>query len=311
MELIRGLHNLRERHRGCVATIGAFDGMHLGHTEVIRWVQKRARACDLPAVVIVFEPLPREYFSPHKAPSRLMSFREKFSVLRELGVDRVLRIRFDETLANTSADSFCERVFVDGLDVRYVVVGDDLRFGRDRAGDFKFLSQYGERFGFEVARTVTVEIDGERVSSTRIRRLLEVGDFARAERLLGRPYAITGKVVYGRQMGKAIGVPTANLQLHRIRAPLSGVYVVEVNGVNKTPIPGVANVGVRPTLGDGIRANLEVHMLDFEANLYGRSISVRFLQKIRDEKKFDSIGELKSAIDADIAIARDLFDAAG
>lgn len=307
MELIRGLHNLRPHHRGCVATIGAFDGVHIGHQAVIGQLRARAERSALPATVIVFEPLPREYFSPVEAPSRLMSFREKFAALRELEVDRVLRIRFDRALTQMSAEDFIEHVFVHGLDVRSIVVGDDLHFGRGREGDFQLLKDAGHRHGFDVADTVTVELDGERVSSTRLRSLLEAGDFVSAERMLGRPYSISGKVVYGRQLGASLGTPTANLKLHRLRAPLAGVHAVEVNGVEDKVLAAVANVGTRPTVTDSIEANLEVHLLDYAGNLYGRNIDVRFRNKIREEKRFASLDELKAAIKADIVSARALL----
>ena len=307
MELIRGLHNLRARHRGCVTTIGAFDGVHRGHQAVIGDLRARARELGLPATVIVFEPLPREYFAPLGAPPRLMSFREKLPVLARCGVDRLLCIRFDGRFSGMSAESFIRRVFVDGLAARHVVVGDDLRFGHDREGNIELLREAGRRFGFGVSPMPTVEVDGERVSSTRLRSVLEAGDFATAERLLGRPYAMTGKVVYGRQLGATIGVPTANLQLNRVRAPLAGVYVVEVGGLGAGLRPAVANVGTRPTVGDGIKANLEVHLLDFGQNVYGRTIEVVFRRRIRDERKFASLDELKARIEADIAEARTCF----
>jgi riboflavin kinase/FMN adenylyltransferase len=304
MELIRGLHNMRPRHRGCVATIGAFDGVHLGHQAVIRHLLEKSRELGLPSLVIVFEPLPREYFSPLQAPARVMSFREKFYALRALGVDRLLRVRFDESLRAMSAQQFVDDIFVAGLGVRYVVLGDDFRFGNDREGDLEFIRQQGDRYGYEARSTPTFSIDGERVSSTRIRQALENADFAEAERLLGRPYSIAGKVVYGRQLGKSLGTPTANLELHRLRAPLSGVYVVQVSGAGMVAAPGVANVGVRPTVDDSIKANLEVHLLDREIGLYGLHIDVTFRQKLRDELKFDSLEELRENIARDIENAR-------
>ncbi len=308
MELIRGLHNLRPRHRGCVATIGAFDGVHHGHRAVLGHLLDKSRELKLPSVVVLFEPLPREYFAPAKAPARLMSFREKFAALEALGVDRVLRIRFDEQLRTMSALDFIERIFVAGLGVRYIVVGDDLRFGHDREGDFWLMQAEGERFGYEAMHTATLGISGTRVSSTRIREALANADFALAEELLGRPYSITGKVVYGAQLGRTIGSPTANLELHRLRAPLSGVYLVQVDGLDGDALPGVANVGTRPTVDDGIRANLEVHLLDFDREIYGGTITVRFLEKLREEQKFDSLEALQEQIHRDLARGREYFD---
>ncbi|MFV8817854.1 bifunctional riboflavin kinase/FAD synthetase [Haliea sp. E17] len=307
MELIRGLHNLRPKHRGCVATIGAFDGVHLGHQAVLAHLKEKAAELKLPSVVIVFEPLPREYLAPLEAPPRIMSFREKFLALEELGIDRLLRIRFNEHLRNLSAADFVRQVFVEGLGVRYVVLGDDFRFGRARQGDLGFIQEQGRVQGFEACSTPTRECDGERVSSTRIREVLEEADFELAERLLGRPYTISGKVVYGRQLGRSLGVPTANMQLFRLRAPLSGVYVVEVSGAGLERAMGVANVGVRPTVDDSITANLEVHLLDRQVSLYGRHISVCFRHKLREERKFDSLEELKANILRDIDNTRAWF----
>ncbi len=307
MELIRGLHNLRSRHRGCVATIGAFDGVHLGHRAVLDHLKEKAAELQLPSVVIVFEPLPREYLAPLEAPSRIMSFREKFLALEELGIDCLLRIRFNEELRSMSAEEFVRRVFVEGLGVRYVVLGDDFRFGRARQGDLGFIQERGEVHGFEARSTPTREFEGERVSSTRIREALAAADFALAERLLGRPYCIAGKVVYGRQLGRSLGVPTANMQLFRLRAPLSGVYAVEVSGPGFERVRGVANVGVRPTVDDSITANLEVHLLDREIPLYGKHIAVCFRHKLREEQKFDSLEELKANILRDIDNTRAWF----
>ena len=310
MELIRGLHNLSDRHRGSVVTIGAFDGVHRGHQAVIADLLARARALELPATVIVFEPLPREYFAPVQAPPRLMSFREKFTVLDGLGVHRLLRIRFDRRFSSLSARAFIDAVLVRGLGARYVVVGDDLRFGHDREGCVELLHEVGEGAGFEVRSTSTVAVQGERVSSTRLRAVLAGGDFAAAERMLGRPYSMLGKVIYGRQLGREIGVPTANLELRRHRSPLAGVYVVEVC-VDGRLLPGVANVGTRPTVSDGIKANLETHLLDFAGDLYGRTIEVIFRHQVREERRFGSLEELRERIADDIGVARAYFAARG
>jgi riboflavin kinase/FMN adenylyltransferase len=305
MELIRGLHNLQPRHSGCVATIGAFDGVHRGHQAVLGRVLREARSLALPAVVIVFEPLPREYLHPEEAPARLMDFREKFQALAALGVDRLLRIRFDETVRTMSAAAFAERIFVDGLGVKRLVLGDDFRFGRGREGDYDFLREQGERHGFDTLSTDTLALDGDRVSSTRVREALAEGDLELAAELLGRPYVITGRVVHGRTPG----APTANVELNRLKAPLSGVFTVRVNGGGLFEAPGVANVGTRPTVNDGSRANLEVHLLEGEPELYGRRIDVQFLHRLRPELKFDTLEDLKEAIHGDFAAAREWFAA--
>ena len=310
MELIRGLHNLRPRHRGCVATIGAFDGVHLGHQAVIAHLREKAAQLGMPSAVIVFEPLPREFFAPVQAPPRIMSFREKFVAMRELGVDRMLRIRFNDALRVMSARQFVEDVFVTGLGVRYIVLGDDFRFGNDRQGDVRFIQREGARHGYDAGPTPTQTWQGQRVSSTRIREALEAAEFARAEQMLGRRYSISGKVVYGRQLGQTIGTPTANLELRRLRAPLSGVYAVEVSGAGLNGAHGVANVGVRPTVDDSIKANLEVHLIDREIELYGQHIEVTFRHKLREEIKFGSVDELKQNIANDIESTRAWFEQA-
>lgn len=306
MELIRGLHNLRPRHVGSVVTLGAFDGVHLGHQALLRQLIDKGRELGLPTVVVVFEPLPREYFAPLDAPPRLMSFREKFLALREFGIDRVLRINFNDAFRQMSATQFAEQVFVEGLGSRCIIVGDDSHFGRNRDGDLQLLEEIGSRRGFEVVPTDTLNVDAERVSSTRIREALAQADFTLAEALLGRPYSIAGRVMQGQQLGRQLGVPTANLKLDRIRAPLSGVYAVEAE-INGHRFPGVANVGTRPTIGDLVKAILEVHLLDFSDNIYGRNIRVIFRQKIRDEQKFDSLELLKAQINRDIKAGRQFF----
>lgn len=307
MELIRGLHNLRPRHRGCVVTTGAFDGMHLGHQAVLRQLQQWGNKLGLPTAVLLFEPLPREYFAPLQAPTRLMNFREKFAALRSLGIDRVLRVRFTAELAQMGAERFVRKIFAEGLDARFVAMGDDQHFGRNREGNFTVMEQLGAELGFAVEASATVEIDGERVSSTRIRAALEQADFTLAERLLGKPFAMSGRVMQGKQLGRTIGVRTANLQLYRRSSPLAGVYTVEVHGVGERPWPGVANIGTRPTIGDLTRAILEVHLLDFDGDLYGRSIEVVFRDKVRDERTFASVELLAEQIHRDIATARDYF----
>lgn len=308
MELIRGLHNLRPRHKGCVATIGAFDGVHHGHRAVLAQLIAKGKELGLPSVVIVLEPLPREYFAPVEAPPRLTSFRERYELLKACGVDRILRVKFDAELSKVSAEDFIRDIFVGGLGIKYFVVGDDLRFGHERRGDFELLRREGEQHGFEVVATHTLKIEGERTSSTRIRQALQESKFALAEQLLGRPYSITGKVVVGQQLGRTLGFPTANIQLRRNRSALSGVYAVEVEGIGDTTIKGVANIGVRPTVNTTITAILEVHLLDFGEDVYGKTLRVVFREKIRDEKKFASLDELKDNIQRDVESAKTYFN---
>lgn len=303
MQLVRGLHNLRPQHRGCVVTIGNFDGVHRGHQAILARLRERATELGLPSCVVIFEPQPREFFSPQRAPARLTRLREKLELLAAQGVDRVLCLAFNRRLCELSAHAFVQRVLVDGLGVRHLEVGDDFRFGCDRAGDFEFLCRVGVAEGFTVEAAVTVEVDGQRVSSTRLRAALSHGDLPLVERLLGRPFSLCGKVLHGQKLGRQLGVPTANVQLKRRRVPLTGVYVVSTE-LDGQPWPGVANIGVRPSVASDGRAHLEMHLLDFAGDLYGRHLRVAFHHKLRDEERFSSLEALKSAIDADIAAAR-------
>jgi riboflavin kinase/FMN adenylyltransferase len=303
MQLVRGLHNLRPRHRGCVATIGNFDGVHRGHQAILMRLRERAAELGLPSCVVIFEPQPREYFAPEAAAPRLARLRDKLQLLAAEGIDRVVCLAFNRRLRELSAEQFVRQILVDGLGVRHLEVGDDFRFGCDRAGDFAFLLEAGGRYGFSVEAAATIELDGERVSSTRVRKALAAADFALAERLLGRPFSIAGRVLHGQKLARQLGWPTANIQLKRRKVPLTGVYLVSAD-VEGRRYHGVANIGVRPSVhGDG-RAHLEVHLLEFSGDLYGRRITVAFHRKLRDEQRFASLEALKTAIDADVAAAR-------
>jgi riboflavin kinase/FMN adenylyltransferase len=303
MQLVRGLHNLRPQHRGCVATIGNFDGVHRGHQAILARLRERAVELGLPSCVVIFEPQPREFFAPETAPARLARLRDKLDLLAAEGVDLVLCLAFNQRLSKLSATEFVDTVLIDGLGVKHLEVGDDFRFGCDRIGDFDFLQKVGAEKGFSVEAAQTVEIDGVRVSSTKVRDALANGDFALAEHLLGRPFAISGRVLHGQKLARQLGTPTANVQLKRRRVPLTGVYLVSAE-IDGKVWPGVANVGVRPTVaGDG-RPHLEIHILDFAGDIYGRRLTVVFHQKLRDEQRFASLEALKTAIDADVAAAR-------
>ncbi|MDH5180813.1 MAG: bifunctional riboflavin kinase/FAD synthetase [Gammaproteobacteria bacterium] len=306
MELIRGLHNLRPQHHGCVATIGNFDGVHLGHQAVIGQLADEAARLNCPAVVITFEPQPMEYFSPDKVPARLTRFREKVEALRRFAVDRVLCLGFNRELAGLSAEDFIRRILVEGLGIRYLVVGDDFRFGKGRTGDFQQLAAAGRQYNFAVVNMHTFAVDGERVSSTRIRQAMESGRLQEAERLLGRDYRMSGRVVHGEKLGRQLGYPTANIYLHRRASPLQGIFVVEVYGLAGEPLPGVASLGTRPTV-DGKRVLLEVFLFDFNRDIYGEHIQVSFLHKLRDEEKFESLEALKAKIAEDVQRAQDYF----
>ncbi len=306
MQLIRGLHNLRPEHRGCVATIGNFDGVHLGHQAVLGQVAEKAAELRLPSTVISFEPLPLEYFLKERAPARLTRLREKFQTMRRYAIDRLLCLRFNDALAQTPAEAFIEGILVEGLGLRYLVVGDDFRFGKDRRGDFALLQAAGARHGFQVVNMHTFEIDAGRVSSTRVREALERGDMEEAEKYLGRPYRICGRVVHGDKRGRELGFPTANIKLGRQVSPVRGVFAVELFGLEREPLAGVANVGRRPTLG-GQQSRLEVHLFDFDGDIYGRHVHVDLLHKIREEQRFDSLAQLRAQIEDDERSARAFF----
>lgn len=307
MELIRGLYNLRAAQRRCVATIGNFDGVHLGHQAVLTQLAARAATLQSPSVAIIFEPLPREFFHPASAPPRLTRLREKLMVLREHRIDSVLCLRFDAALAAMRASEFIDRILIQGLDVRYLVLGDDFHFGKDREGNFDTLRAAGSAYGFEVANMPTLEIEGERVSSTRIRQALTRGDLSAAEVLLGRRYCLCGRVRRGDSLGRKLGFPTANLALGWPLPPVQGIYAVEVSGLEREPLQGVASIGSRPAV-HGTDHRLEVYLLDFNDDIYGRHPCVALLQKIRDEAHFDSLSELKTQIARDVESARAYFN---
>jgi riboflavin kinase/FMN adenylyltransferase len=306
MQLIRGLHNLTPAHRGCVATIGNFDGVHLGHQAVLGQLAEHGATLGLPTTVITFEPQPQEFFAPATAPSRLTRMREKITALGRFSVHRMLLLPFTPQLAEMDAEAFVQRLLVEGLGVRYLVVGDDFRFGAGRKGDFQLLQEVGRREGFHVAHMHTFAIDGERVSSTRIRQALAAGELETAQKLLGRAYRMCGRVAHGDKRGRTIGFPTANIHLHRIATPLSGVYAIELFGLDEEPVRGVANLGSRPTV-DGRRSLLEVHLFDFKRDIYGRHVQVDFLHKLRDEIRFPSFDDLKQQIMTDVANAHSYF----
>lgn len=303
MQLVRDLHNLRPQHRGCVATIGNFDGVHRGHQAILAQLRARAQALGVPSCVVIFEPQPREFFTPAEAPPRLTRLREKLALLAQEGVDQVLCLPFNPRLREHSAEDFVQEILVQGLAVRHLEVGDDFRFGCDRAGDFAFLQQAGQVHGFSVEAATTLTLGQERVSSTAIRQALAAGDLAHAANLLGRDYALCGRVIHGQHLGRQLGAPTANIQLKRRRVALSGVYTVSAE-VDGQRLAGVANIGLRPSVqGDGL-PHLEVHLLNYQGDLYGRFMRVTFCHKLRDEQRFASLDALRQAIDSDIAAAR-------
>jgi len=307
MKLIRGLHNLRPEHQGCVATIGNFDGVHLGHQAILRQVKAKALELGVPSAVVVFEPQPREFFAASQAPARLTRFRDKVERLSAQGIDRILCLPFNQKLASLSGRAFIDQVLIQGLGVRHLVVGDDFRFGCDRAGDFALLQQVGQEQGFDVVNTTTFEVEAERVSSTRIRTVLAEANFVLANKLLGVPYQISGRVLHGRKLGRQLGVPTANLSLKDKQPALQGVYTVLMSGGDGLLHKGVANIGNRPTI-DGVRPALEVHLFDFNGDLYGQRVQVTFCSKLRDEQRFSDVAALREQIMMDLQQARDYFE---
>ena len=288
-------------------TIGNFDGVHLGHQAMLRRLLSAARQLDLPACVMTFEPHPREFFAPDQAPSRLTSLREKLELLRSYGVDRVYLCRFNFDFARVTAEDFVARILRRGLDVRWLLIGDDFRFGARRAGDCEILRAEGKARGFEVVEMPSVDAAGIRVSSTAVRNVLAEGRVDAAHRLLGRPYSISGRVMRGNQLGRKLGFPTANVQMKHNRPPLSGIFVAQLHGLGDDPRPGVASLGVRPTVASDGRPTLEVHLFDFDRDIYGRHVRVEFLERLREERKYADLHALERQIALDVEQARYWF----
>jgi len=307
MRLVSGQHSIEEVAHGCVATIGNFDGVHLGHQQVVNTLAAEGRRLGLPVAVLLFEPQPREFFFPETAPARLTRLREKLSQLGRLPVDLVVLLRFNRSLADLPAELFVRRILVDRLNVKFLVVGDDFRFGRHRAGNFDDLVRAGQKYGFRVRDTDSVRIDERRVSSTLIREALAADRLDFAERLLGRPYSMCGRVVPGEQRGRQLGFPTANIAVARKTVPIHGVFAVTMHGFGEPHLPGVANIGFRPTV-QGIRhLLLEVHLFDFDHDLYGMRLEVRFHRRLRGERKFSDLSELRAQIERDVEASRSFF----
>lgn len=289
-----------------VLAIGNFDGVHRGHAALVSRLVETAGRLGLPPTVLTFEPHPREFFAPESAPARLTTLREKIELLAECGASQAMVCRFDAGFAALSARAFIDRVLIGGLQVRHLIIGDDFRFGSRRQGDFALLQAVGGERGFAVEAMASVVADGERVSSSGVREALAAGDMARAAKLLGRPYVIDGRVVHGDKIGRQIGFNTANIRIKHNPLPMAGVFAVEVGGLGERPWPGVANLGIRPTLG-GTRPLLEVHLFDFARDIYGAHLSVRFVHKLRDEQRFPNFDALKAQIARDAAAARAYF----
>ncbi len=306
MKLIRGIHSLGENNHGCVATIGNFDGLHLGHQKIIHKLKDKAQTLNLPLTVISFEPLPAEFFMPNP-PARIYPMRDKVRLLNAMGVDNYLCLKFDANLANMSPRLFVEDILLNRLNVKYLAVGDDFRFGRQREGDVKLLEKLGAKSGMEVTDTATCVFKNERISSTRIRKLLEKGKVEPANVLLGHKYQLSGRVRHGDKRGRTIGFPTLNMRLLNHIAPCRGVYAVRVRGLSDKVINGVANLGARPTVS-GSENRLETHLFEYSGDAYGKYVCVELVKFLRKEKRFDSFDALKEQIKIDANSAIEVLE---
>ena len=314
MYLIRGINNInlfRAKHSevSTVATIGNFDGLHLGHQQILKAMQKEADSDGLWKLIIFTEPHAQEFFTEAAGldaskPPRIFPWQEKVRKMKELGVELAFFLKFNNQLRSMTPMNFLDKVLL-RLNIKKLIIGDDFKFGADREGDFNLLKQWGTENSIEVSNTETFKIEGERVSSTRIRKALTNGQFELASKLLGRPFTYSGKVVYGQQLGAQLGIPTANLWLPKNKLPISGVYIVKVK-LDKDELNGIANMGIRPTVGGELPV-LEIHLLDFSQSIYGKTLTVEFLKKVRDEKKFENINALKEQIFKDISTAKKYF----
>ena len=307
MQLIRGLHNLIQPLPPCAVTIGNFDGIHLGHQQVLMQLKTVADKSNLCSAVIIFEPQPIEYFAPDKAPKRLARFREKITYLKSQNIDYLLCLKFDQAFSELTAEQFVQELLVKWLSTSHLVIGDDFRFGKNRTGNFEALQVYGQRYGFSVDNTETLLLDDIRVSSTRIRNSIQNDNFELAAALLGRPYSLSGKVTHGQKLGRELGFPTINIKMGSKTLIVKGIFAVMVKGIDNRVLQGVASLGTRPTV-NGVDSILEVFILNFNQDVYGYSVEVDFLHKIRDEKKFDSLQELTVNIKQDIVLAKQYFE---
>ena len=308
MIIFEETNRFSQLQESCVATIGKFDGVHLGHQLILDQLKQKAEQFGLPSLVILVEPHPEEFFAQDadSCPARLTILQEKIELLESFGIDFVLQLKFDRQLSDLSAEDYITDILVGGLGVKSFIVGNDFRFGHQRKGNFELLIEAGKQYGFEVVETAAYERNGHRISSTYIREQLAKADFNLVEQLLGRPYSIKGEVVRGKQLGTDLGFPTCNIKPQRLRIPLHGVYACEVRLVDRYR-PAAVNIGYRPTVTESGEALLEAHILDFNEDLYGKTIEVIFRQKIREETKFSGLEELKRHISADVEQVRELF----
>lgn len=311
MKVFRGLPNAAAR-APCALAIGNFDGVHLGHQVLLSRLRDAATRLKLDAAVMTFEPHPRAFFAQmhgdiSKAPTRIANLRDNLNSLTNAGVDRVIVEHFNAHFASLSPEDFIRKVLVEGLHVKWLLVGEDFRYGAKRAGDIAMLIEAGKHFGFEVETVAAVQDNGTRISSSAVRAALAAGDFAEAKNLLGRHYFISGHVIHGQKLGRTLGFPTLNLRVAHHRPAVQGIFIVQVHGLADQPLPAVASIGVRPTVDDSGRVLLETHVFDYNANAYGKLIQVEFLEKIRDEEKYLDLPTLTAAIERDAAQARAYF----
>ncbi len=306
MHLFRDINSKINIPNEVVATIGNFDGVHLGHQSILNRIIDKSKSLQLPSMLIAFEPSAKEFFLGDKAPPRLTNFREKFTIVREIGIDWFVCLRFNNSLSSMPAENFIKDVLIKNLNVKYLTAGDNFRFGKERKGNFELLRSSAKQLNFQVDKAESFLIDKQRVSSSSIRNYLKNGDMHAAEKLLGRTYSISGRVVHGDEIGRTIGFPTANIPIKRINSPVSGVFAVKVKIENGPEINGVANVGHRPTV-KGTRIQLEVHLFNFSQNIYGKHLTVNFVNKLREETKFKSFDALKKQIQIDTDCAKDYF----
>ena len=308
MQVIRTFEgeNLDVLSRGSIVTIGNFDGLHLGHQMLLDHVLERARESKLPAVVMCFEPTPQEFFAPQGPPARLMRFSEKCRALEEYGVDIFCCLDFDADLRGGSPDWFIQEILVKTLNVQQLIVGDQFRFGKDRSGNVDDLQSAGKEHNFQVSGIASLESDGTTVSSTLIRRALSSGNLSRAAELLGKNYSMSGEVIHGNHLGRRLGFPTANIDPDRIHVALMGIFAVRITGLHNKVLDAVASVGTRPTIG-GKKMLLEVHIFDFDEDIYGKEIHVEFIEKIRDELNFPDVDALIEHMIKDVASAREIL----
>ena len=308
MRLVRHINDLpfQRLQQGSVVTIGSYDGLHVGHEQLLRRVKTAAAAQGLPSVIMSFEPTPKEFFSTDSPPARLMRFREKFEALAAHGIDIFYCPRFDQSMRNIAADAFIRRILIHGLGAKKIVVGDDFRFARKREGELQHLQRAQVALGYEIEQVSSIIVDGIRVSSTAIRESLWSGDLQRATALLGRPYGMSGKIVMGDKIGRTLGFPTANVDLRRRQSPVMGIFAVRVRGLAGGPKDAVASVGTRPTFA-GTKPLLEVHLFDFDQDIYGKYIHVDFIERLRGEVKFDDVADLVAQMHRDADNAKSIL----